>query len=194
MVSAADPRAADAGAQMLRAGGNAVDAAIATLVTLNLVEPQSSGIGGGGYMVYSERGAAPVTYDGREIAPAAATPDWWLVNGQLMPFDDAQPGGKSVGVPGNLRMLALAHREHGKLPWASLFQPAIKLARDGFKVTPRLHNSLDHYRATGALSAEARKIFYNADGSENYAYSQRVEFKVRTDAESKLAKILELSN
>src|SRR6478735_5607035 len=109
MVSAADARAAEAGAQILRQGGNAVDAAIATLVTLNLVEPQSSGIGGGGYMVFSERGAAPVTYDGRETAPHAARPDWWLVNGQPMPFDQAQPGGKSVGVPGNLRMLARAH-------------------------------------------------------------------------------------
>src|SRR5690348_7918475 len=154
MVSAAAPRAAAAGGEILRQGGNAVDAAVATLVTLNLVEPQSSGIGGGGYLVFSERAAARVTYDGRETAPPAATPDWWLVNGQPMPFDDAQPGGKSVGVPGNLRMLALAHREHGKLPWAALFQPAIKLARDGFKVTNRLHNSLDHYRATGALSAE----------------------------------------
>jgi gamma-glutamyltranspeptidase/glutathione hydrolase len=165
MVSAADPRAAEAGAQILRAGGNAVDAAIATLVTLNLVEPQSSGIGGGGYIVYADRGGPPVTYDGRETAPAAATPDWWLANGQPMPFSQAQPGGKSVGVPGNLRMLALAHRQHGKLPWATLFQPAIKLARDGFKITPRLHNSLDHYRATGALSAEARALFYNPDGS-----------------------------
>jgi gamma-glutamyltranspeptidase/glutathione hydrolase len=165
MVSAADPRAAEAGAEMLRAGGNAVDAAIATLVTLNVVEPQSSGIGGGGYLVYSNRGGPPVTYDGRETAPAAARPDWWLVEGQPMPFSQAQPGGKSVGVPGNLRMIALAHREHGKLPWATLFQPAIRLARKGFRITPRLHNSLDHYRATGALSAEARALFYNADGT-----------------------------
>jgi len=165
MVSAADPRAAEAGAEILRAGGNAVDAAIATLLALNVVEPQSSGIGGGGYIVYSESGSGPVTYDGRETAPAAATSDWWLVNGQPMPFNEAQPGGKSVGVPGNLRMIALAHREHGKLPWARLFQPAIRLARDGFKVTPRLHNSLDHYRRTGALSADARAIFYESDGS-----------------------------
>jgi gamma-glutamyltranspeptidase/glutathione hydrolase len=150
---------------MLRAGGSAVDAAIATLVTLNLVEPQSSGIGGGGYLVYSDRGGVPVTYDGRETAPHAANSDWWLVNGQPMSFSEAQPGGKSVGVPGNLRMLALAHRAHGKLPWATLFEPAIRLARTGFKITPRLHNSLDKYRATGALSAEARALFYNADGS-----------------------------
>jgi gamma-glutamyltranspeptidase/glutathione hydrolase len=165
MVSAADPRAAEAGAEMLRSGGNAVDAAVATLLALNVVEPQSSGIGGGGYIVYSERGAAPVTYDGRETAPAAATPDWWLVNGQPMPFDQAQPGGKSVGVPGNLRMLALAHRQHGKLPWAKLFEPAIRLARDGFVVTKRLHDSLDANRDTGALSPSARAIFYRPDGS-----------------------------
>jgi gamma-glutamyltranspeptidase / glutathione hydrolase len=164
MVSAADPRAAEAGAEMLRAGGSAVDAAIATLVTLNLVEPQSSGIGGGGYLVYSNRGGPPVTYDGRETAPAAASADWWLVDGQPMSFSEAQPGGKSVGVPGNLRMVALAHREHGKLPWAELFQPAIRLARDGFRITPRLHNSLDKNRRTGALSAEARALFYGADG------------------------------
>ena len=165
MVSAADPRAAQAGAEMLRAGGTAVDAAIATLLALNVVEPQSSGIGGGGYLVYSERGGAPVTYDGRETAPAAATPDWFLVDGQPMPFRDAQPGGKSVGVPGNLRMIAIAHKEHGKLAWAKLFEPAIRLARGGFKITPRLHNSLDKYRRTGALSAEARALFYAADGS-----------------------------
>ena len=165
MVSAADPRAAEAGAEMLRAGGNAVDAAVATLLALTVVEPQSSGVGGGGYMVFSERGGTPITYDGRETAPHAATPDWWLVNGQPMPFDEAQPGGKSVGVPGNIRMIALAHKEHGKLPWAKLFEPAIRLASDGFVVTKRLHDSLDNNRATGALSAEARALFYQADGS-----------------------------
>ena len=129
-----------------------------------MVEPQSSGIGGGGYLVYSERGGAAVTFDGREKAPAAATGTWFLRDGQPMEFDDAQPGGKSVGVPGNVRMMALAHDRYGKVPWAALFQPAIKLARDGFKVTQRLRNSLDHYRATGALSAEARRIFYLPDG------------------------------
>jgi len=165
MVSAADPRAAEAGAEMLRAGGTAVDAAIATLLALNVVEPQSSGIGGGGYLVYAQRGGAPVTFDGRETAPAAAMPDWFLVDGQPMPFSEAQPGGKSVGVPGNLRMIALAHKEHGKLAWAKLFEPAVKLARAGFKISPRLHNSLEKYRRTGALSAEARALFYAPDGS-----------------------------
>jgi gamma-glutamyltranspeptidase/glutathione hydrolase len=165
MVSAADPRAADAGAQMLRQGGSAADAAFATLLALNVVEPQSSGIGGGGYLVYSERGAEPVTYDGRETAPHAADGKWFLQpDGTPMPFSQAQPGGKSVGVPGNIRMMAQAHQRYGKLPWAALFQPAIKLAREGFQVTPRLYNALDKYPATGALSAEARAIFYQADG------------------------------
>jgi gamma-glutamyltranspeptidase/glutathione hydrolase len=164
MVSAADRRAADAGVEMLRQGGTAADAAFATLLALNVVEPQSSGIGGGGYLVYSDKGGPPVSYDGREIAPHAATGTWFFKDGQPMAFRDAQPGGKSVGVPGNLRMMALAHREHGKLPWAALFQPAIKLARDGFKITPRLYNSLRDHPATGALSAEARAIFYQADG------------------------------
>jgi gamma-glutamyltranspeptidase/glutathione hydrolase len=165
MVSAADPRAAQAGADMLRQGGTAADAAFATLLALNVVEPQSSGIGGGGYLVYSVRGAAPVTYDGRETAPMAATGTWFFKDGQPMPWPQAQPGGKSVGIPGNIRLMALAHRDHGKLPWAALFQPAIRLARDGFAITPRLRNSLDHNRGTGALSAEARGLFYGADGN-----------------------------
>src|SRR4051794_2328482 len=164
MVSAADPRAADAGAQMLRQGGTAVDAAFATLLALTVVEPQSSGIGGGGYLVYSQGGAEPVTFDGRETAPHAASPAWFLKGGQPMEFADAQPGGKSVGVPGNMRMMGVAHQRFGKLPWATLFQPAIGLARDGFRVTPRLYNALLKYPATGALSAEARSIFYLADG------------------------------
>ena len=164
MVSAADPRAAAAGVEILREGGSAADAAFATLLALNVVEPQSSGIGGGGYLVYSERGGPPVTFDGREKAPAAATGTWFYKNGQPMEFSDAQPGGKSVGVPGNLRMMAMAHEKYGKLKWAALFRPAIKLARDGFKITPRLHNSLLKYPATGALSAEARSIFYQSDG------------------------------
>jgi gamma-glutamyltranspeptidase/glutathione hydrolase len=164
MVSAADPRAASAGVEILREGGSAADAAFATLVALNVVEPQSSGIGGGGYLVYSERGAPAVTFDGREKAPAVATGTWFFKNGQPMQFSDAQPGGKSVGVPGNLRMMALAHERYGKVRWAALFEPAIRLARDGFKITPRLYNSLLKYPATGALSAEARTIFYQSSG------------------------------
>jgi gamma-glutamyltranspeptidase/glutathione hydrolase len=164
MVSAADQRAAAAGVEILREGGSAADAAFATLLALNVVEPQSSGIGGGGYLVYSERNGPAVTFDGREKAPAAATGTWFYKDGQPMQFKDAQPGGKSVGVPGNLRMMALAHQRYGKVSWAALFQPAIKLARDGFKITPRLYNSLLKYPATGALSAEARAIFYQPGG------------------------------
>jgi gamma-glutamyltranspeptidase / glutathione hydrolase len=164
MVSAADPRAAAAGVEILREGGSAADAAFATLLALNVVEPQSSGIGGGGYLVYSERNGPAASFDGREKAPAAATGTWFFKDGQPMKFSDAQPGGKSVGVPGNLRMMALAHQRYGKLPWAALFQPAIRLARDGFEITPRLHNSLLKYPATGALSAEARALFYQPDG------------------------------
>ena len=165
MVSAADPRAAEAGAEMLRQGGSAVDAAFATLLALNVVEPESQGIGGGSYLVYSLRGSAPVTFDGRETAPHAATGTWFYKDGRPMDHEDAIPGGKSVGVPGNLRMMAMAHRRYGKLPWAALFQPAIKLARDGFRITPRLYGSLDGSRRTGALSAEGRALFYQADGS-----------------------------
>jgi gamma-glutamyltranspeptidase/glutathione hydrolase len=165
MVSAADPRAAAAGVEMLRKGGSAVDAAFATLLALNVIEPQSSGIGGGGYLVYSPEGGAPVTFDGRETAPHAATGAWFFKDGQPMPIREAIPGGKSVGVPGNIRMMALAHQRYGKLPWAALFQPAIRLARDGFKITPRLHDALDKYWETGALSAEARTLFYGLDGN-----------------------------
>ena len=164
-VSAADPRAAAAGVEMLRKGGTAADAAFATLLALNVVEPQSSGIGGGGYLVYSPGGGAPVTFDGREIAPHAATGAWFFRDGKPMDIREAIPGGKSVGVPGNIRMMALAHQRYGKLKWADLFQPAIRLARAGFKITPRLHQSLDKYRETGALSAEARALFYDRDGN-----------------------------
>jgi len=167
MVSAADPRAAEAGAEMLRQGGSAVDAAFATLLALNVVEPESQGIGGGSYLVYSPRGATPVTFDGREVAPRAATGTWFYKDGQPMEHSEAIPGGKSVGVPGNLRLMALAHKRYGKLPWAALFQPAIRLARDGFKITPRLYGALDRSRRTGALSGEARAIFYAADGNPN---------------------------
>lgn len=165
MVSAADPRAAEAGAEILRQGGSAVDAAFATLLALNVVEPESQGIGGGSYLVYSARGRAPVTFDGRETAPSAATGTWFYKDGQPMAHEDAVPGGKSVGVPGNLRLMALAHKRYGKLPWAALFQPAIRLARDGFRITPRLYGALDGSRRTGALSAEGRAIFYGPDGN-----------------------------
>ncbi|MGO1304305.1 MAG: gamma-glutamyltransferase, partial [Sphingomonas parapaucimobilis] len=128
MVSAADPRAAAAGVEILRAGGSATDAAIATMLALNVVESQSSGIGGGSYWVrHDARGTN--TIDARETAPMAATPDWFYgPDGRPLSHADAVPGGRSVGVPGALRGMALAHRQGGKLPWARLFQPAIRLA------------------------------------------------------------------
>ncbi|WP_230279534.1 gamma-glutamyltransferase [Croceicoccus sp. Ery15] len=160
VVSAADRRAADAGARILREGGNALDAGFAVLLALNVVEPQSSGIGGGGFLVLDTGDGQPVTYDGRETAPAAATPDRFMQNGQPMSFPQAWPGGKSTGVPGNVAMMALAHRDHGRLPWSQIFRPAIELAREGFVVTPRLHNTLAAAKLTGPLSAEARALFY----------------------------------
>ena len=167
MVSAADPRAAAAGVEMLRRGGTAADAAFATLLALNVVEPQSSGIGGGGFLVYDDGDGTPQTYDGRETAPMAATGDWFLVDGKPMPFEQAQPGGKSVGVPGNIRLMADAHREHGKLPWKTLFQPAIRLARDGFEMSKRLNFALargdDEGSSLAGLTAAGRALFFGAD-------------------------------
>ena len=182
MVSAADPRAAEAGAEMLRAGGSATDAALATLLALGVVEQQSSGIGGGGFMVMADSRGKVETIDGRETAPAAAKPDWFKMGGQYLSTPQAIPGGRSVGVPGNVSLMAKAYRRHGRLAWPRLFAPAIRLARDGFVLTPRLYQFLDRYRvdaklppeeralqyiATGgaALSAESRALYYGADGA-----------------------------
>ncbi|HOA50467.1 MAG TPA: gamma-glutamyltransferase [Novosphingobium sp.] len=160
MVSAADPRAAEAGAEILRQGGSATDAALATLLALTVVEPQSSGIGGGGFLIVDDGKGKVDTLDGRETAPAAAGPDWFKLNGQYLTIPQAIPGGKSVGVPGNVALMAEAHRRHGKLAWKALFAPAIRLAGEGFTVTPRLSAFLDRFRETGALSAEGRSIYY----------------------------------
>jgi len=173
MVSAADPRAADAGVRMLRNGGSATDAALATLLALTVVEPQSSGIGGGGFLVHSDARGQVSTIDGREEAPLAAGEDWFFRDGKPLTTSEAIPGGRSVGVPGNVRLMALAHRAHGRIAWKLLFEPAIALARDGFLVTPRLRAALDRSRRTGALSAEARSMFYAADG-EPLAVGSRV--------------------
>ncbi len=142
MVAAANPLATEAGYRILKQGGSAIDAAIATQMVLNLVEPQSSGIGGGSFMMYFD-GKTVKAYDGRETAPASATETLFqTAEGRAMNFHDAVVGGRSVGAPGVLRMLELAHKQYGKLPWASLFAPAIKLADDGFAVSPRLHTLL----------------------------------------------------
>ena len=140
MVAAASPHAAEAGREMLRQGGSAVDAAIATQLVLGLVEPQSSGLGGGAFLVHWDAATGLAqTYDGRETAPAAAKPDRFLLKGRPMPFRAAVKSPLSIGVPGTVRLLEHAHRRHGKLDWASLFVPALRLAESGFAVSPRLH-------------------------------------------------------
>ncbi len=174
MVTAANPLAAEAGMRMLRQGGSAVDAAIATAVVLGLVEPQSSGIGGGAFLLHHEAASRRVTaYDGRENAPSEAGEDLFLkADGEPMGFWDAVVGGRSVGTPGLLRMLELAHQDHGRLPWADLFQPAIELAEQGFAISPRLNGLvandkyLKRYEATAAY-------FYDTDGEARTVGSLR---------------------
>jgi gamma-glutamyltranspeptidase / glutathione hydrolase len=165
-VSAADPRAAAAGMEILREGGNAADAAMAVLIALTVVEPQSSGIGGGGFLLYhsADEGGRIATYDGRETAPAAATPDYFLVDGRPQPFGEAVPGGKSVGVPGNFRMMAMAHARHGKLPWGTLFQPAIRLARQGYALSPRMNRFLTQRAELAGSTEWAQRTFFEAPG------------------------------
>ena len=165
VVSAADPRAAEAGVAMLRQGGSATDAAIATMLALTVVEPQSSGIGGGGFLLWSGADGSIETLDGRETAPAAATPDWFLdEKAEPLPFMEAVLSGLSVGVPGNIRLAAEAHERHGRLEWSRLFEPSIRLARDGFAISERLHEFLERARNRAALEAEGQGLFYDALG------------------------------
>ncbi|MBY0284537.1 MAG: gamma-glutamyltransferase [Sphingomonas sp.] len=164
IVSAADPRAAEAGRDILRAGGSAADAEMAMMLALTVVEPQSSGIGGGGFFVYQQAGGKLVTIDGREKAPAAATPKRFLTpDGKPMPFFQAVPGGLSVGVPGNIRLMAMVHQRFGKLPWKALFAPAIKLAEEGYTVTKPMAAGMGYvsqvWSAFPAISAQ-----YTRDG------------------------------
>ena len=164
MVVAANPLAAEAGREILRAGGSAVDAAIAVQLVLGLVEPQSSGLGGGAFLVHWDaRSRAIQSYDGRETAPATATPDRFLRAGRPLSFLEAARSGLSVGVPGVLRMLELAHQRHGRLPWPRLFERAIALAERGFQVSPRLHGLLLAERP-GEFSPSARAYFFGNDG------------------------------
>ena len=162
-VAAANPLATDAGYQVLKAGGSAIDAAIAVQMVLTLVEPQSSGIGGGAFLLHAA-GARVEAYDGRETAPAAVTDKLFIgPDGKPLPFNDAVVGGRSVGVPGTVRMLELAHREHGKLAWAQLFEPAIQLAEGGFKVSARLNTLLanDKFLSKDPVAAA---YFYDTAG------------------------------
>ncbi|WP_411820825.1 gamma-glutamyltransferase [Hyphococcus formosus] len=165
-ISAANPYAVEAGAEILKRGGSAVDAAIATQAVLGLVEPQSSGLGGGAFMIhYDPKAGTLETYDGREVAPASATPERFLKeNGEPMNFYDAVVGGLSVGVPGAVRMLELAHQDHGKLPWAENFERAATLAENGFEVSPRLNGLLDRIPRLKQLPA-AGNYFYSENGA-----------------------------
>lgn len=150
---------------MLRLGGSATDAAIATMLALTVVEPQSSGIGGGGFLVTGDSAGTVETIDGRETAPSAANPEWFFADGRALGHREAVPGGRSVGVPGNLRLAAMAHIRHGKLPWRVLFGPAIKLAGEGFAITPRLASSLAMAKDIAALDPAGRTLFFGVDGA-----------------------------
>ena len=163
MATTANPHATDAAIEMLEKGGHAVDAAIAAHLVLGLVEPQSSGIGGGGFMLVYERTDQSLKFhDGRETAPATATPTMFVEEGETMPFLRAWQSGKAVGVPGAIALYKQAHDRHGKLPWTDLFGPAIKLATDGFNVSPRLAGFLPRIAQFSLLDENpgAAEYFY----------------------------------
>ncbi|GBF57773.1 gamma-glutamyltranspeptidase [Candidatus Phycosocius bacilliformis] len=167
MIAAANPLAVEAGLEVLRAGGSAVDAAIAVQTALGLVEPQSSGIGGGAFMLHYDAQTGDVTaYDGREVAPAGATDRLFLDEaGAPLPFWTAVKSGRSQGVPGAIAMLHLAWQEHGKLPWGRSFQPAIKLASDGFKISPRLNTVATQLKRFTEPSPDVVAYLMDASGN-----------------------------
>ncbi len=180
-VAAANPLATDAGFQILEAGGTAVDAAIAVQMVLTLVEPQSSGIGGGAFLLHWD-GSELETFNGREIAPSAADQTLFLDDdGNPLPFGDAVRSGLSVGVPGTLAMLKTAHERHGRIAWAELFAPAITLAEEGFQISPRLHGLL---AAESTLPGDpiAGSLYYDEEGE-----AHPVGYRLRNPA---LARIL----
>ncbi|MDE0794896.1 MAG: gamma-glutamyltransferase [Alphaproteobacteria bacterium] len=166
MISSANPLASAAGREILRAGGSAVDAAIAAQAVLTLVEPQSSGIGGGAFLMHFRKSDGRVeAFDGRETAPAAIRPDVFVTaDGKRRSFRDISTGGAAVGVPGILRMLALAHKEHGKLPWARLFERAISHSENGFPISPRLHAMIRRAKDLQNFPA-ARAYFLTPEGT-----------------------------
>ena len=169
MVAAADPRAVEAGLQVLQNGGNAVDAAIAVHAVLGLVEPQSSGLGGGGFMVYYDFGDDRLTvYDGRETAPMAADENLFMDSGGVLDFVSAWQSGRSVGVPGTIALYKAAHEAEGQADWASLYQPAIDLATDGFEVSPRLAGFLANPQLAAAIRLDdhaASAAYFYPDGA-----------------------------
>ena len=182
MIAAAHPLAADAGAAMLKRGGSAVDAAIAVQMVLGLVEPESSGIGGGAFMLHWSAAEKKLrTYDGRETAPAAAKPDRFLKDEKPLSFLEAAVGGRSVGVPGVLRMLELAHSRHGRLPWHELFEDAIRVAEQGFDASPKLQAALERERFLRDDPA-ARKIYYSGARILNREYADTLRALARGGA------------
>ena len=170
MIAAAHPAAAEAGARILAAGGAAIDAAIAAQMVLGLVEPQSSGIGGGGFLLHYDAARDSVeSFDGRETAPAAVDETLFLAaDGMPRPWPEAAAGGLSVGVPGVVRMLAQAHRAHGQTPWAQLFEPAAALAERGFAISPRLARMIEK-NPDLARFQDTRAYFFHPDGSPRRA-------------------------
>ena len=182
LVAAANPLAVEAGMAVLRRGGSAVDAAVAVQAVLGLVEPQSSGLGGGAFMmVYEARTGEITSFDGRETAPASAAPQLFLENGRPLPFGQAVVSGRSTGAPGAVLMLGLAHERYGKLVWSELFADAERLARDGFVVSPRLASMING-AAPQARTPDATRYFSRADGGRlqagdrlsNPAYAETV--------------------
>ena len=168
-VAAANPLAVEAGLAVLRRGGSAVDAAVAVQAVLGLVEPQSSGLGGGAFMMLYDASTGEVTsYDGRETAPAAATAELFHENGRPLPFGEAVLSGRSTGAPGAVALLAMVQAEHGNLPWSGLFGDAERLAREGFVVSPRLAGFIAATRGQ-ARTRWAEAYFTKADGSRYVA-------------------------
>ena len=162
VASSADPRVTEAGMEMLRQGGSAADAAMAMMLALTVVEPQSSGIGGGGFLLYQDNSKGVLsTINGRETAPAAASPDRFVgPDGKPLPFLQAFQGGRSVGVPGNIALMAETHKKWGKLPWAKLFKPAIRLSEKGFIVNKTLESRLQGIERLWPNFDEARAIYW----------------------------------
>ena len=192
LVSAADPRAAEAGAAMLRQGGSATDAAIATMLALTVVEPQSSGIGGGGFFLRATPDGEVATIDGRETAPSGADERWFLdTEGKPLPFMQAVVSGLSVGVPGNIRLAEQAHARFGKLPWATLFKPAIELASGGWTLTERGREFLVRAKNRAAHQDDLEAVFYDESGEarpagarlRNRALAETLEHIARSGAD-----------
>jgi gamma-glutamyltranspeptidase/glutathione hydrolase len=177
-VATANPLATQAACQVLNKGGTAADALVTAQAVLGLVEPQSSGIGGGGFLLYYDAAAGSVqAYDGRETAPAAATENYlrWISDSdRTAPRPDARASGRSIGVPGILRLLQDVHAEHGKTAWRDLFTPAVTMADDGFDLSPRLAAAIAESAPKLKVDPKASAYFLNSDGGPKTAGTKLV--------------------